>query len=134
MARPAKQWIYSKASPKTVPDGLRQELSAKAAALIETHLRPKYIQPPTNPQFNYVIDIFTKWRGRNFYFMSKYACPGPNRISPHFEIGFARLTFVGGDRFDLAYFRHTGKWWTVFPALTADEALELVRTEGLFHP
>jgi hypothetical protein len=66
--------------------------------------------------------------------MAKYVSPGPNRISPFFEIGFARLEFIGGNRFDLAYFRHTGKWWPVFSGLTVDEALNLVRSEDLFNP
>jgi hypothetical protein len=66
--------------------------------------------------------------------MAKYASAGDNRISPFFEVGFARLEFIGENRFDLAYFRHTGKWWPVFSDLTVDEALDLVRSEGIFTP
>ena len=65
--------------------------------------------------------------------MAKYASPAPNRISPFFEVGFARLEFVGANKFDLAYFRHTGKWWPVFSGLTVDEALDCVKSEGLFN-
>lgn len=66
--------------------------------------------------------------------MARYASPGPNRIAPFFEIGFARMEFVGDDRFDLAYFRHTGKWWTIYSDLTLDEALDLVKSGGHFQP
>ena len=135
MARSKKQWIWAKAKPSKVPDALKRGLSVKANALIEEYIRPEYVKPPPkNPRFNYIEDIFTKWRGRCFYFMAKYASPAPNHISPFFEVGFARLEFIGGDRFDLAYFRHTGKWWPIFSGLTVDEALDFVRSEGLFNP
>ena len=131
----SKQWIWAKAKPSKVPDALKRELSVKADALIEKDIRPKHVKPPPrNPEFNYIEDIFTKWRGRYFYFMAKYASPAPNRISPFFEVGFARLEFMGDNKFDLAYFRHTGKWWPVFSGLTVDEALDRVKSEGLFNP
>jgi hypothetical protein len=135
MAKSQKKWIWAKAKPSKVPDALKREVSAKANALVEEHIRPEHVKPPPKkPKFNYIEDIFTKWRGRCFYFMAKYATPAPDRISPSFEIGFARLEFIGDNRFDLAYFRHTGKWWPVFSGLTVDEALNLVRSEDLFNP
>ena len=129
----SRQWI--KAKPLQVPDILKREVSVKAEALIAEDIRPTHVKPPPiNPKFNYIEDIFTKWRGRYFYFMAKYASPAPNRLAPYFEVGFARLEFMGDNTFDLAYFRHTGKWWPVFSELTVDEALDLVKSEALFHP
>lgn len=135
MAKSKKQYTWVKAKASKVPDALKNEVVKKANALIEEHIRPGYVKPPPKkPKFNYIVDVFTKWHGRYFYFMAKYACPGPNRILPFFEIGFARLEYVGGNQFDLAYFRHTGKWWPVFSTLTVDGALDLVRSEELFNP
>ena len=135
MVKSKKQWIWAKAKPSKVPDALKRELSAKANALIEEYIRPKYVKPhPKNPRLNYIEDIFLKWRGRHFYFMAKYVSSAPNSISPFFEVGFARLEFMGDNKFDLAYFRHTGKWWPVFSELTVDEVLDLVKSEALFHP
>jgi hypothetical protein len=135
MVKSKKQYTWVKAKPSKVPDVLKHEVHEKAKALVEKHIRPEHVKPPSkNPKFNYIIDIFTTWHGRYFYFIAKYACPGPNRISPFFEIGFARLEFVGKNRFDLAYLRHTGKWCPVFSALTLDEALDFVRSEELFNP
>ena len=135
MAKGKKQWVWVPAMPSKVPDVLKREVSSKAESLVEDYLKPKHVEPPPKePQFNYVVDIFTRWRGCFFYFMARYACPGSNRTAPFFEIGFARLEFVGDDRFDLAYFRHTGKWWSVYSALTLDEALDLVKSEGIFQP
>ena len=135
MAKSKKQGIWAKTKPSNVPDALKQEVFIKANALIERHIRPRHVKPPPKkPKFNYIEDIFTKWHGRYFYFMAKYASPAPNRISPSFEIGFARLEFIGDNRFDLAYFRHTGKWWPVSSGLTIDEALDLVKSDGIFNP
>lgn len=135
MVKSKNQWMRAKAKPSKVPDALKQEVTEKAKALVEEHIRPEHVKPPPeNPRFNYIDDIFTKWHGRYFYFMVKYACSGPRCISPFFEIGFARLEFVGDNRFDLAYFRHTGKWWPIFSAMTVDEALDLVRSGELFQP
>ena len=135
MVRSKKQWTWAPAKPAKVSDALKREVSGKANTLVEEYLRPEHVKPPPkNPRINYIKDIFTKWHGRYFYFMAKYACPGPNSVSPFFEIGFARLEFMGRNRFDLSYFRHTGKWWTVYSGLTVDEALKLIRSEGLFNP
>ena len=135
MAKSKKQYIWVKAKPSKVPDSLKHVVTERATALVEEHIRPGHVKPPPkNSEFNYIEDIFTKWHGRYFYFMAKYACPGPSCISPFFEIGFARLEFVGDNRFDLAYFRHTGKWWPIFSAMTVDEALDLVRSGELFQP
>lgn len=135
MTKTKKQWVWAPAKPSKVPDALKCEVSAKANALVEEYIRPEHVKPPPRkPEFNYLEDIFTKWRGRYFYFMARYASPGPNGVSPFFEIGFARLEFIGNHQFDLAYFRHTEKWWTVFPEQTVDEALELVKSESLFNP
>ncbi|MBN1106787.1 MAG: hypothetical protein JXL84_25515 [Deltaproteobacteria bacterium] len=94
---------------------MRREVSAKGAALVESHLKPAFFQPPPkDPRYNYIVDLYTKWRGRYFYFMAKYASPGPNRIAPFFEVGFARMEHAGMGRFHLSYFRHTGTWWQVY--------------------
>ena len=135
MAKLKKQWVWAKAKPSKVPDAPKRGLSIKANNLIEEYIRPKHVKPPPrNPRFNYIEDVFTKWRGRYFYFTAKYASPAPDCISPFIEVGFARLELIGDNRFDLAYFRHTGKWWPVFSGLTVDEALDLVISEGLFNP
>ncbi len=63
-----------------------------------------------------------------------WASPGPNALSPSFEAGFARLEYVGQRRFNMAYMRHTEKWWEVYQRLTLDECLKTVREEPLLHP
>jgi hypothetical protein len=135
--RPKRTWVYSprKPTPPPVPGPLKDQVEAKANQLVETHLKPAYIKPPPADQrWNYIIDIFTKWHGSFFYFCSTYACPGPNALSPTFESRFARMEYVGSDRFNLAYMRHTEKWWEVAQGLTAEECLEMIREGGIFMP
>ena len=50
-----------------------------------------------------------------------------------FEAKFARLTYLGGDHFNLAA-RHTGEWMEIFPDLTLDECLAAVQDDPWFQP
>lgn len=135
--KPKRMWIYSpkKPTPPQVLDDLKAEVEAKGNKLVEMYLKPMYIKPPPEDQrWNYIIDLFTRWHRSFFYFCSTYACPGPNALSPTFESRFARMEYVGSDRFNLAYMRHTEKWWEVAQGLTAEECLEMIRGGGIFQP
>ena len=44
------------------------------------------------------------------------------------------MEYVGDGRFNLAYFRHTGKWWEVYRGLTLDVSIETIRDHGIFYP
>jgi len=72
--------------------------------------------------------------GRYFYFVATYACPGPNAISPTFEVNFARLEHTALGRFNLAHMRHTGKWHELFAGLTLDECLKAIKDDPWFQP
>lgn len=137
MAKIRKMWIRrpSRRSKPKVPDTIKQEAEAKARKLIETILKPKHVKSPSgNKHFNYIVDIYSKWHGNYFYFCTKYACTGPNAISPYFEAKFARLEYVGNERFNLSYMRHTEKWWEIYTDLSLDESLTFIRDEPLFLP
>ena len=68
-----KQWATSsssKAKPK-VTDAIKKELTDKANALIENVIKPNHIAPPpTDNDFNYLVDIYSKWYRNYFYFCS----------------------------------------------------------------
>lgn len=135
MSKVRRVWRWAPSKPSRVPEAVKNDLRARARNLVDSELKPKHIQPPPkDPMFNYMVDISTKWHGHFFYFLAKYACPSPNAISPFFEIGFARLEYLGDGRFGLAYMRHTGKWWQIFMDLTMDEALTVIREDALFQP
>lgn len=121
--------------PAGVPLAVKTDLSARAQALVDSYTKPEHVKaPPSDPRYNYLVDISTKWHGRCFHFMSKYACPRPNAIPPFFEVGFARIEYHQGGRFGLAYMMHTGKWEQVHTNLDMDEALAAIREEPWFQP
>ena len=139
MARktPKRRWVRAprKPSPPQVPEPLKAEVQAKANELIETQLKPKFIEPPPKDQrWNYIIDIWARWHRSFFHFGSTYASPGPNALSPTFESPFARMEYVGDGKFNLAYMRHTGKWWEIDQGLTVNDCLEAIRGKGIFQP
>ena len=102
MAKKRKAWMIRPGkNPKSgVPDAIKAELESKATDLIENVLKPKYASPPkASEEFNYITDIGCKWYRNYFYFISTYACPGPNAISPSFETKFARMEYLGIGKF-----------------------------------
>jgi hypothetical protein len=130
-----RQWTCAsnKRLKPTVPDAIKAELETKAKELINKVLTPKYIKPPPKkPVFNYPIDLWTKWHRSFFYFTSTWISPEPHRITPTFECPFARMEYVGDQQFNLAYYRHTEKWWEIYKELTIGECLELVGDGGPF--
>lgn len=44
------------------------------------------------------------------------------------------MTLNGFGRFDLAYFRHTERWFTVYRGLTAAECFEEIESNEVFWP
>ena len=137
MPKTQKRWVYSprRSSKPQVTAAVKRDLETKANALIESVLKPIHIKPPRKDQrFNYIVDIYAKWRGSTFYFYSKYAVPGANAISPFFEDKFARMEYVGSDHFNLSYMRYTGKWLEVYTGLSVDECLAAIKDDPLFQP
>ena len=113
----------------------RDATTKAARELVEKHLLPEHVHPPPkDPRWNYLTGIHTKWHRSFFYFIGVYASPGPNALSPTFESRFARLEYVGGGRFNLAYMRHTGQWWPVGAGLPLDRCLAAIRDDPTFTP
>jgi len=130
-----KGWTWAPAKPSTAPQQIKADVSARARDLIDSQLKRTHIEPPPKShKFNYLVDISAKWHGRFFYFVSKYACPGPNAMSPFFESGFARLEYHSSGTFHLAYMRHTGRWWQLYADLSIQEAMNIIVEDQLFQP
>ena len=132
-----KRWVYSPPKPAkpSVPEAVKAQVEAKARELIDTVLKPQHVKPPPkNERFNYAIDIDGKWYRNYFYFFSTYACPGPNALSPTFESKFARMEYVGNDKFNLAYMRHTDQWFELFTDQSLDDCLKAIRDDPWFQP
>ena len=137
MASKRKTWMP--ASPRRtkpqVPDSIKRILKEKADEIIENVLKPEHIKsPPTDNDCNYLVEIYSKWYRNYFYFCAKYNCPSQNAISPSFETKFARMEYVGNERFNLSYMRHTEQWWEIYQELPMLECLKLIAEEPNFMP
>jgi hypothetical protein len=130
-------WTVRPSKPKkpSIPESLKALVAVRAKKLVETVLKPKFIQPPPKkPRLNYIIDVDVKSHGSCLYFVSTYACPGPTAISPTFEAKFARVEFVGKNKFNLSFMRHTGKWVVLYESLSLDECLDAIENDFWFQP
>ena len=137
MAKQRKTWMFDPAKrPKaSLPGTLKDEVDTKARDLIEYVLKPKHVQPPQpDERSNYVTEITTKWLGSKCFFISTYACPGPNAISPTFESKFARMEYVSDDKFALSFMRYTGQWIRLYDSLSIDECLKAIQDDPWFVP
>ena len=88
MPKEINQWAMypRKTSPSPLPESRKMEVTTKANELIETVLKPKYIQPPVeNPRFNYIVDIY----GNRY--VSKYAKRGSGASRRSYETLIVRM-------------------------------------------
>jgi len=86
-------------------------------------------------RFNHIIDVRAEWYRNDFYFVSTYACPGPDALSPTFESKFARPEHLGDGEFALYAMRHTGKEWVgIFDAMSVDECMKAIQDDPWFIP
>jgi len=125
----------SKRPKQKVPESLKLKVEKEADSFIQSILKPEHIKaPPKDSDFNYLVDIYSKWYHSYFYFCATYRCPFPDAISEFFEARFARLEYKGNDRFGLSYMRHTGQWVEIYYDLTLEECLECIKSEPHYLP
>ncbi len=137
MASKSKTWMPASQRRKKpqVPDSIKLFLKKKADEIIENVLKPKHIKPPPiDNDFNYLVDIYSKWYRNYFYFCAKYNCPSPSAISPSFETKFARMEYVGNEKFNLSYMRHTEQWWEIYQELPMLESIKIIADDPQFIP
>ena len=132
MATRKKMWTYSPSKPtrekSKVPEEIKLYLQEKSDEIVEKIFKPKYLKPiPEEQTLNHIVDIYTKWYRDCFYFCVKYQCP-PDSYSSFFESKFVKFEYLGDEKFQYSYMRHTGQW---FPTsiMTIDECLDAVTTE-----
>jgi hypothetical protein len=95
---------------------------------------PHCLPTVTPSDFNYPIKISGGWYGQSYRFATRYRSGFPENLGEEFDAPFSRIEFVARDRANLAYFRHTGQWWTIFHAMPTAEALAEISSNKLFWP
>lgn len=112
----------------------KARISARCDEFIVRVLAPRFLPEIRPTPFNYPIALMGRWRGERFSFIQRYRSGFPENAGEEFDVGFARLDHMGGERFDLMWHRHTGQWLCLHPRLTLAEALEAIETEELVQP
>jgi len=130
----ARRWVASPPPKPKIPAAMKADVTRQAQELVETVLTPRYVrEPPSEPQWNYIVGLLTRWYRSSLYFCATYCCPGPNALSPSFEQRFARMEFAGSNRFHLAFMRYTGAWVVLYHDLPLDECLTAIRDDPWFQ-
>jgi len=126
--------LLSKSRKPQIPEALKSEISSKAEKLIDQDLKPAHLEQPENPQCHYIADIYTRWHRGDLYFCATYVDPIPDAVSQTFEVRFAKMGYLGDGKFNLAYKGQTGRWCEMYPSLSIDKCLQVVRDEPYFIP
>src|SRR5690349_19651850 len=121
---------------------LTKEDKAAIAATCERYiaqtLKPRFLPEITPTQFNYPIDIFGKWRGSKYSFITRYRSGFPENRGFEFDSAFTRLDHredrAGANRFDVMWHRHTGEWFRLYAFLSLDGALRAMSSDELLWP
>ena len=132
MAQGEGRWVKA-LGPKD-----KAAIGATCERFIAEKLKPRFLPEIRPIQFNYRVDIFGKWRGSKYSFITRYRSGFADNAGEEFEMAFTRLDHleecVAETRFDIMWFRHTGRWWRLYSGVTLEEALHLIETEELLQP
>ena len=117
-----------------MPDQLRQQIDGWADAWIKRNFSHGLELRAVDPgPFNYPVEVFSEWRGKAFHICARYRTRS-RRPEDDFIVRRARMTMTSFGRFDLAFFRHTERWFTVFRGLTAAQCFEHIEGNEVFWP
>ena len=115
----------------------KAEIAAKCERFIARVLKPKFLPEIVPTQWNYPVDISGRWRGSKYSFLVRFRSGFPGNAGEEFESGFVRLAHAPGGpefHFDVIWHRHTGQWCPVYRAVTLEEALHAIETDGVLRP
>jgi hypothetical protein len=120
--------------PPVVPEDEKRAVIAACERFVEEVPKPGFLPAIVPSEWNYPVDIFGQWHGGRYRFIQRFRNDRPEALAPGFDAPFARVEWVAPGLYDVAYFRHTGQWWTIFRSVSLGEALRLIETETLLHP
>jgi len=117
-----------------LPATEKAAITVKCQVFIDTVLKPRFLPVVTQTQFNYPVDIQGKWHGNKYRFLQRYRSGFDDNRGEEFDAPFTRLDWVGPDKFDVQWHRHTGQWFRIYPRLSLNDALAAIETNGILHP
>ena len=125
-----KNWVLTP-QKKVMTEADKTKLADLFEPLIKDY-KKKFIEVKPNKKENYIVDFYSKFYRGFFYLCAEYKAEYENRTLDGFEKRFARLEFVDTNTYSLAYFRHTGQWWTVDENVAAEYCLKNIKDNPLF--
>jgi len=134
---PRGGWVrLSAAEAKAFSAESKQAIKARVDQIIEEQMKPETLtRRGRRAAFGDVQELYTKWHGDHLVlFAKRRGGRVAGRQVEDFETKSGRLTIVGVDLFDVAYFRHTGRWWTIQSVCTQKTALEYFRKPSPLWP
>ncbi len=126
--------LTKKGRPVGISESEKTRVTAACQRFIDDVLKPKCLPAIRPTPFNYPIDIHGKWRGRSYSFIQRYRSGFPENLGEEFDSAFTRLDWIGHDRFDIQWHRHTGAWFRLYRAEPLAEALKIIEADGHLHP
>ena len=112
----------------------KASVTAACERLIDEFLKPRFLPAIRPAQFNYPVDIVGKWHGAKYRFIQRYRSGFEENLGEEFDAPFARLDWIGRDRFDIQWHRHTGEWYRLHRGLNLVDAIEALRSDQILHP
>ena len=134
MAKNQKTWRWVKA----LTEEEKVAIATICEGFIADTLKPRFLPMIRPTEFNYPVDILGKWRGSKYSFITRYRSGFPDNLGEEFDAAFTCFDHVeehlAEKRFDVMWHRHTGQWLRLHAAVTLEEGLHLISTEGLLQP
>ena len=113
----------------------KSDIELKMKPFIKKLKEENIIPIPEPHDRNHLIDIYGKWKASFYYIYLTYKCPEEGYRVDKFDTGLARLRYVGKEKFDISYFRHTGKWEDLpfYKNLSLEEAITAIQEGDWFE-
>ena len=134
MAKRITKWMWVKA----LRDEEKAAIAEQCERFVREELKPRFLPQILPTEFNYLVDIFGRWRASQYSFIQRFRSGFVDNLGEEFESAFTRLDHRDDCfkeiRFDVMWHRHTGRWYCLYVFLTLEEALERIRTDELLQP
>lgn len=109
-------------------------ITSACQKFIETILIPRFLPTIIPSQLNYPVDIQGKWHGSKYRFLQRYRSGFEDNLGEEFDAPFTRIDWIGHDRFDVQWYRHTGQWFCLYQSLSLTDALKAIENNEMLHP
>jgi hypothetical protein len=69
----ARRWVASPPPKPKIPASAQAAVTERAQELVDTVLTPRDVrEPPSDPQWNYIVGLSTRWHRSSLYFCGDY--------------------------------------------------------------